>query len=412
LDKALSITGTQRHDSLGAFRFTVQDTTGELVSIAKDIQSKPPVEPFAITRSASGNSYEGSITIPDYRNGGVMVPSASGQVPQPVTYNTIKFYLKLPENYTSAPKPYPIYIWGHGLTGDRYSVPDVDDGAMIAIDAVEHGYRRTVPVNDLVAVKFFDPFHTLETREHLRQTVIDNVSLAHMLTILDARLQSQFGGGPVIDTRHIGYVGGSLGAIVGGTLVGLVPTIDTTLMVVGGAGLSLAFEHGLFRLLSPNALLAHTPVEKAAFYGLVQIGFDRADPVNYLRYAIREPLPGHTPQNMLFLYVIGDQLVPNPANETYRWAAGLSILGPKIYSNVYGLPELPGPTAGGNVTVDGFRRTAIGYQYNPPLEEAHWQSRHGYLADHKGARTQIEHFFQGAQENGYGEVVQGGASGR
>lgn len=402
LAQALAASGAPRDALLGAFAFPVQDTTGEAIAAARGVYDAPAPKPFNVSK-LDARTIVGQFTVPDYRLDGV-IPLTPGGAPAIVTTNTIAFELRLPANYATAPRPYPIAIWGHGLQGTRSSIPEVDDGAMIAIDAVEHGLRRTVASSDLVAFKFFDFFHLLTTRDNLRQTALDNVALARMIDELDAVLQAALGGGAWIDGAKIAYVGGSLGAIQGGVGVPLMQNVKASVMVVGGAGLSQAFEHGLFGLLAPNVLVGHSPVERAAFYAHVQTIFDRADGVNYLRHAVREPLPGYAPQNFFFANVIGDPLVPNPANETYMWAAGLELLAP-VFSNRYGLTELPGPTAAGNVVVNGERRTAVAFEYNPPAEVA-GLDRHGYMEDNESAIYQISHFFLTALSSGIGEVVQ------
>lgn len=401
-ETALAAAGKSRGALLGAFAFTVQDTTGEAIAAAREVYARPAPKPFNVSK-VDARTIVGQFNVPDYRLDGV-IPLTSEGAPALVTTNTIWFELRLPVNHAAAPRPYPIAIWGHGLQGDRSSIPDVDDGAMIAIDAVEHGARRTVDSSDLVAFKFFDFFHLLTTRDNLRQTALDNVALARMIDALDAALQAALGGGPWIDSGKIAYVGGSLGAIQGGVGSPLMANVKASVMVVGGAGLSQAFEYGLFGLLAPNVLLGHSVVERAAFYAHVQTVFDRSDGVNYLRHAVREPLPGYAPQNFFFANVIGDPLVPNPANETYMWAAGLDLLEP-VYSNRYGLRELDGPTVTGNANVAGERRTAVAFEYNPPDTVAGLE-RHGYMEDNDSAIYQISHFFLTALESGVGEVVQ------
>jgi hypothetical protein len=399
---AVKLAGVPADALLGGFAFTVEDTTGESIAAAEKVFADPAPAPFDIVR-VDARTITGKFVAPSYRVNGIIPLTRSG-APAAVTTETLQFYLRLPKNYATAPRPYPLAIWGHGLQGDRESIPEVNDGAVVAIDAVEHGTRRTVASSDLVAFKFFDFFHLLNTRDNLRQTELDLVTLARMLSKLDPALQAALGGGPWLDVEPLGYIGGSLGAIVGGGAVPLVPSIGASVMVVGGAGLSQAFEWGLFGLLAPNVKFAHTPVEQAAFYALVQAIFDRADGVSYLRHAVREPLPGHDPQNMFFANVIGDPLVPNPANETYMWAAGLELL-PPVYSNRYGLPVLPGPTARGNVVVNGVTRTAVAFEYNPGPEVT-GIDRHGYMEDDDAAIRQIEHFFLTSLAEGYGEVIQ------
>lgn len=423
LKKALKVAGKKEPSFLGGYTFTVQNTTGETQAIAESLEQQAPPEPFDLVQ-LSASEFEGSFNAPDYRLSGMIPTSGPNATPQPVSTNVIRFYLRLPSNYLTAPRPFPLAIWGHGLTGTRKSAPQVEDAAFIGIDAVEHGFRQTVEVKDLVAFKFIDIFHTLSTRDNFRQTEIDHLTLLRMLTILDARLQAKFSIPALIDVSRLVYVGGSLGAIIGGPIVALGTNIDSTVMAVGGAGLSLAFEHGLFRLAIPNAIMAHTRIERIAFFAHVQTSFDRADSVNFLPFAVRNPLPGRKPIDFLFLEVIGDRLVPNPANETYMWAAGLELLGP-VHSNMYGLPVLPGPTAAGNVTVNGVRRTAVAFQFNPPetQEELNKRNsdadpnndaaevvdpldRHGYMEDNESSRLQIEHFFLSGLANGYGEVIQ------
>jgi hypothetical protein len=399
LTTALDAAGVEKGDILGAFAFTVQNSTGEVLAVAADIAARPAPVPYDIVQ-VDARTIRGKFRAADYRRNGT-IPAAA--FPAAVTENAIEFYLRLPRNHTTAVKPFPLAIWGHGLTGTRTSIPEVDDAAVIAIDAVEHGTRQTIAHRDLVAFKFFDFFHLLVTRDNLRQTQLDNIALSRMVTVLDQELQNA-GIGSLLDGQRIGYLGGSLGAIVGGVAAPLSPNVESMVMVVGGAGLSQAFRHGLFGLLAPNAVHFHTAIEREFFFGHIQALFDRADPVNYLRFAVHEPLAGHTPRNMLFGYVIGDRLVPNSTNETYLWAAGLSLFGP-IFQNSYGVPVLDGDSTSANVTLQGLPRTAVAYQYNPPEDEVRGLDRHGYMADNESARLQIEHFFLTGLRDGAAELI-------
>ncbi len=405
LSRALEVADFGRGDIAGAFAFVVQDTTGELIAVSNAVNDAPAPDIFDVSRP-SARVIEGSFRSPDYRVRGIIPRVEAGASPTPVSENTLRFYLKLPVNYDTAPRPFPLAIWAHGLTGDRRSIPDVEDTAVIAIDAVEHGHRASIEEEAFIAFIFNDFLHVLRTRDNYRQTVVDNMVLARLLPALDEQLQVALSEGPLLYTERFGYIGGSLGGIVGGSAIPLSPQLENGIVVVGGAGLSKAFEEGLFMLTAPNVTFAHTPLERRMFFALVQTIFDRADGVNYLRHAIREPLPGHAPRNLLFTQVIGDPLVPNSSNETWAWAAGLEWLGP-VHQNLYDLPVLDTPTAAGNIEVDGTARTGIAYQYNPPADEVVFLKRHGYLANHAGARGQIEHFFRTALDTGVGEVLQG-----
>ncbi len=396
---ALKAAGWSSRDLLGVFAFTVQDTTGEMLAAARWIQTALPAAVTDVVQT-SAREIEGTFLAPDFRSGDIIPPGAN---PEPRGWTRIPFYLKLPRNHLTAPRPFPLAIWAHGLTGDRFSIPNVDDAAVIAIDAVEHGFRMQSPSRDLVAFEFNNFQQIRKTRDNYRQTTLDNLSLAHLLPTLDGQLRAALGGGALLRTDGFVFLGGSLGGIVGGSIIPLAPEIDHAIVVVGGAGLSAAFQDGLFKLAAPNVTFAHTPVERAMFFALVQMLFDRADGVNYLRHAIREPLPGHTPRNVLFLEVIGDPLVPNRANETWAWAAGLEWLTP-IYQNPFGMPVVDREAISGNFVIDGMARTGVAYQYNPDPGDVRGLKRHGYLADHDPGLRQIEHFFRTGLDTGTAEA--------
>lgn len=131
----------------------------------------------------------------------------------------------------SGPGPFPAILYQHGATNSKdgaYIVKGLELFARsgfvaMAIDAELHGERQ---VEGLVVSA--DSLLTMPPVE-LRNAVIQ--------TIVDLRRATDFlREQPSVDPQRIGYMGVSLGGIMGATVVGLDPKIKACILAVAGGG--------------------------------------------------------------------------------------------------------------------------------------------------------------------------------
>lgn len=172
------------------------------------------------------------------------------------------------------------------------------------------------------------------TRDNFRQQVIDLSQLVSVLKSTNAKkLTNQLtlanGGTPVaLDSTKIGYVGQSLGGILGTLFNSVSPdTTNVVLNVPGGALVSIilnapsfkAQKDALIATLAGNGLQPGTPGFDQ-FLGIAQWVLDEADPAN-MGYRLTHPVKlasGVTAPNAnrkaFIQFIQGDETVPNVAN--------------------------------------------------------------------------------------------------
>lgn len=180
----------------------------------------------------------------------------------------------------------------------------------------------------------------LTSRDNLRQGVADLFVLSRSLPFLDISGD----GAPDIDSANIGFIGLSLGAIVGTPFLALEPTVDHGLLSVGGGGIanllngSATFGPRIRAGLASVGVQPGTPAF-AQFLGATQIIVDSGDPINYGFASAQNAI--------LFHEVVGggdnlpDQVVPNSV-------PGAPLSGTEPLLRILGLPAITASTQNTN----------------------------------------------------------------
>jgi dienelactone hydrolase len=266
----------------------------------------------------------GLLPSPDFRGvGGIFDPhKVSGA--EAAADALLDFYLTLP----ATAGPHPVVILQHGFAGDNsfgQTIADelAHDGfAGIAISAVSHGRRGN----------FLDLLSStpLQVRDIFRQTNADQMALVRGI---QAGVDVDADGEPDIDPNRIGYLGVSLGGILGGTFIAVEPAVQMAVLnVAGGRVAFLGDNPGTRPFYSQYyAMLAELAVNSPEFetfrQRLLELGqqaLDPADPLDYARRWSTEPFAGFTPRRVLIQEGIGDQLVDNASTEALAAAGGLA----------------------------------------------------------------------------------------
>jgi hypothetical protein len=275
----------------------------------------------------------------------------------------------------SAPPPatgYPTLIFAHGVGRSKEDLLPLAGTlaaagiASVSVDALDHGVRAVQistdpatgcdragadrPCTDVFgptcAPQCYAPLLSANlavTRDHLRQTVLDHLALAHALAGCAAPGAC---GALQVDPARIGFVGQSLGALVGGVSVAVTGDVSAGVLNVGGADwLQVLTETQTLGIRCPlvDALIAAGVIEGEAwnlgdnpnatcvgdawkddpgfrdFASAARWVLDPVDAVNFTRaYAA----PGAPP--VLVSEVVGDVLVPNAATATFADGLGLT----------------------------------------------------------------------------------------
>ncbi len=279
--------------------------------------------------------------------------------PLPVSTSTQKvpLLLTVPNANSGRTKPaagWPVVIYQHGITRDRtdaFAVAGTLAGqgfAVIAIDAPLHGItsasnplniantpfaaagarERTFNVDyvnnttgaagpdgvvDASGTHFINLSSLLTSRDNIRQAAADLLVLARAIPGMGVQ-------GVNFDGTRIGFVGQSLGGIIGTVFMSVQPDVQTALLNVPGGGIARMLEASptfgprIRAGLAASAGLQPNTPDYDSFFGAAQTAIDSADPVNFANSANTSLLPT---KRLLLQEVVGggsvlpDQVIPN-----------------------------------------------------------------------------------------------------
>lgn len=197
--------------------------------------------------------------------------------------SSVTAYLMVPKNGVA---PYPCIIFGHGFTGSRDDIEFAYDGfarsgiAVFSIDFWYHGDRK------VQGVEMYSQ-HLSRMRDGLIGSAVD---LSRGFDFLEARSD--------IDGARIGYVGGSMGGIIGALFAGSERRVKAPVLVVGGGDWSYLISHSVVT----QAVLSSKYSDMKEFSRRAREELAPADPVNIVGNI--------SPRPLLMLNAKNDVLVP------------------------------------------------------------------------------------------------------
>lgn len=172
----------------------------------------------------------------------------------------------------------PCIVLLHGYGGskeDALALIDIaatEGYAFISVDAEYHGERReegkalySTDINDTV--------------RGFIQTVLD---LRRAVDYLETRSE--------IDTERIGYIGGSMGGIIGAIFIGVEPRIKAAALVVAGGNMSLMVRESEHPAIPP---IRRYLEEQGITYDELQRILDPIDPLNFIARFSPNPIVFH-----------------------------------------------------------------------------------------------------------------------
>ena len=270
----------------------------------------------------------------------------------------------------ASPAGFPTVIFSHGLTRSKEDLLAISGAlarggiASVAVDAVDHGLRAVRTSTDAAlgcdgagparpctsqfgptcAPQCFAPILSPDlprTRDHLRQTVLDQLALEAVLRSCTAAGAC---GALQVDGQRIAYLGQSLGSLLGGVTVAQSSAIHSAELNVGGAdwvqvlvdsdtpGIRCPLVDGLITAgvlsgetwnggTNPNATcLGESWKTDPGFLQFATAARWLLDPVDPVNYADRYQAEG---KSVLLAEVVGDAVVPNSATLTFGTALRL-----------------------------------------------------------------------------------------
>lgn len=321
--------------------------------------------------------------------------------PTPQGTKDLQFMVCIPASPPAGAGPKPAIIFQHGLTRSKEDMLAVafaacsQGFAVIGIDAVDHGSQTIAGLNPLPppagqsGTGFINPANLRLTRDNFRQTVVDQYTLARMITSgatdFDGNLVPDLAPNPPVKPP---YVGQSLGGIIGGVFVATEASIDTAVLNVAGGRLyklllnSPTVSAQLLPGLAANGLTPGT-IAFNQFFWISQTVVDDADPFNYAPHVFGGDLKGNVTTSVLMQEMIDDQVVPNSATTDLAIAMGINQVNAKQVVSVTP-PGLPAITLNQVTASTPFTFTApIGstliFNGNGLFQEQ--GGSHGYLLD-------------------------------
>lgn len=360
LRRYLDEAGIAPTDILNAAVFTTQVVVEEMRALRQAVYRDLPTPPaapadLAFTGSGAGyHVYEGTYEAPIYqageppysRDGGGFVFDANGR---PVLQRTepVRFALSVPVGPMPA-AGWPVVLYAHGTGGSYRShisggtAEDlariyrdgrlVGRAAVIGIDQVLHGTRCGEGTCN-PDLDFFNFQNPVAGRDNVRQGALDNVQLLRLVKAMNLPAAPGTGAPLRFDPSRIFFMGHSQGGLTGPPFLAVEPEIP--LAVLSGAG-----GHMILSLLSKTEpvdipelltllLNESDPVDRFhPVLSLIQLFIEPADPLNYGRHFVDEPVPGVAPKQIFLSQGLVDHYTPPMLTEALAVVVGLDLVGP------------------------------------------------------------------------------------
>ncbi len=384
-----------------SWMFPTLDTTTVLQAMTSAIKAAPPegvllagptgLDTAALGLQGAADIYAGTLDLPYYLGvPSVDDPTASltaswiGQSgssvskfdPLPIQTSTQKVPVLMTLPKTPPPaNGYPVTIFQHGITRNRSDMLALADSqaaigrAVIAIDIPLHGLDASNPlfagplertfavdfqgggtdpcvpepdgVADSSGAHFLNLASLLTARDNNRQAIMDLVYLANSLGNLNDI-------GIPLDTTNVGFIGQSLGAMVGTGFLALEDSVGAASLSVPGGGIAglLAGSVSFSPVINGGLACAGIATGSADYFQFLtvaQSAIDAADPINHAAAAAA----GH---NIHLTEVIGgnsslpDQVIPNSV-------ANFPLSGTEPLIRTMGLAATGMSTQAGNLDV-------------------------------------------------------------
>lgn len=256
----------------------------------------------------------------------------------------VRFWLMVPAG--AATRPAPVVLMAHGINADHSQLCGVAKDlaraglATLRFDLPRHGDRGGG------AMDFLDLTRPAKIRDNIRQAAVDLASLTLLVEALAAELDylplDAPDGVADVDGSGVGFLGHSLGGIVGSVFVPLHDRVGPAVINVAGVGLT----HMVESYVVPGGMGGM--YEVMGMVHLAQHLLYPADGVSFAHLWIREPLTGLPGGHPVLVHEhIGDTTIPNVATELLARFGSIPLLEPYVVK-VPGLDVVPasGATSG------------------------------------------------------------------
>jgi hypothetical protein len=326
--------------------------------------------------------YLGTYKAPDFltnaeKDDSILRRGADG-LPTNTGLRDARFAAIIPKCVTdgSYPLPRPVIVFGHGLFGsaeeylDDSFVGDLAEDHCLIIVAGDF-IGLTSRQLQLAPLAVNDMNRGTQISEKLAQSVIDFMSLGQISRYVMANApEFKFNDAPVIDPAQVFYVGGSLGGIMGNTIMAYDPGFQKGVLAVPGGVWSMLFERSAawFALLGAAQGSYSDPEVYQLVVSFLGLAMEPYDPITTAAHVIKDPLFGQPAKNILIWYSIGDCLVTNISTEMILRTMGMKILAPSV-KMPWHIDVVDGPLQNAAVVYDEHPTPLPPDTNNPPAED-------------------------------------------
>jgi hypothetical protein len=346
--------------------------------------------------------YLGTYQAPDFLTAGETDPSilrrGADGLPENQGLRDAQFAAIIPNCVTTGAftLPRPTVIFGHGLFGSAREYLDNDFVGKLAEDhclVIIAGdfIGLTSRQLQLAPLAVNDMNRGRQISEKLAQSVIDFMALGSVTRGKMANAaEFKFNGQSVIDPARTFYIGGSLGGIMGNTLMAYDPNFKKGVLAVPGGIWSMLFERSAawFALLGAAQGSYTDPALYQLVVAILGFAMEPYDPITTAAHVIKDPLFGQAPKDILMWYAIGDCLVTNISTEVIAREMGIKLLGPAV-KEPWKLQPTAGPLTSGITLYDAHPTPLPPDTNQPPSED---NGTHSGINKKPAALRQVEQF--------------------
>lgn len=335
------------------------------------------------------------MTAPDYRGPDGRIVWDERDRPVEQREHTLELVLKLPK--ASAGRA-PVVVFGHGLGAFKETLFQVSSAlgqrgyATLGIDIGGHGSRigEDGPIYD-----YFTFDELLETRDLFLQSIADEIQLARLVegALADLDVVPDGGDGvPDLAPQVVGYIGQSMGTVLGGTYLAVERSIDAAVLNVPGGGFVplLQLSPSLSGIIEGFLPAGTSASERLVLFSLGQMLVDDIDPANFAAHVTVDPYPGHRPKDVLMQQAVDDEIIPATATELLAHALGVPQIEPGLHP-VFGLATAEAPALGSGL-----------YQFRTGAPEG---LNHALLLTRPGALDQAAEYIDSRARDGAARIL-------
>jgi hypothetical protein len=288
---------------------------------------------------------EGTVEVPCYLDqpgcpaGSRFNLDASGMpVRTPGNVTNANYICNIPRSVSSA-TPGRISLYGHGLFGGAGEVNSI---SRLPI-ATKH--RALLCATDWIGMSGGDIPNTgailqdlsgfPDLADRLQQGMINFLYLGRAMLHpkgFSSSLAFWDKNGPLIDTSHLYYSGGSQGGIAGGALTAVAPDFNRSVLIVPAMNYSLLLTRSVDFDPFASVLYPAYPDEltRPLLISLIQTLWDRGEPDGYAWHMTDDPYP-NTPSHTVLLHMaVGDHQVANIGTEVEARTIGAKLRLPAV----------------------------------------------------------------------------------